>query len=164
MSFTTTSRGTLWRHTLILLDLGKHGHHGTLLSAELGTKAISTNFLLQDAVACGGGAFNLLLPLLLPCMHNYDVLITSPLKVASHILTPSPRFFSQSIKLLAELLRGSHTNIVQLNLCDGVNILSWILRNTSLDMVTMDLYKAVETLTMVLVGGPDKKMAAEAVL
>jgi hypothetical protein len=146
-----------------LLDLGKHGHHGTLLSAEFGTKAISTNFLLQDAVACGGGAFNLLLPLLLPSMHNYGVLIASPLKVASHILTPSPRFFSQSIKLLAELLRGSHTNIVQLNLCDGVNILSWILRNASLDLVTVDLYRAVETLTMVLVGGPDKKMAAEAV-
>jgi hypothetical protein len=147
-----------------LLDLGKNGYHATLLSADFGTRPISTNFLLQDAFSCGGGAFSLLLPLFLPGIENYANLVKSPLRVMKHIAEPTPEFFAQSVKLLAELLRGSPTNLVQLNLSGGIHILSWILRNCSSSMVSMQLYKSIHDLTLVVVSGPDVNMAREAVL
>ena len=145
-----------------LLDLSYNRHNGTLLSPEYGTRIISTNFLLQDAVACGGGAFSLFLPLLIPALStNIDV--DWPLKVVDHVKDITPARFVKIIRLVSALLGNSDTNFVQLGIANGVNILSWILKNSDRNTITLDLWSAINELTNVIASGPDNTMASNAV-
>ena len=145
-----------------LLDLSCNGYNGTLLSPDQGTRLISTNFLLQDAVACGGGAFCLFLPLLLPAVQSGND-FNWPLHVVDHVKCVTPSRFVRIVRLLSALLRNSDTNLVQLSISNGVNILSWILKNSDTNMITLDLWSAINELTNVIIHGPDHAMASDAV-
>ena len=118
--------------------------------------------MLQDAVARGGGAFSLFLPLLIPALStNIDV--DWPLKVVDHVKDITPARFIKIIRLVSALLRNSDTNFVQLGIANGVNILSWILKNSDRNIITLDLWSAINELTNVIASGPDNTMASDAV-